>query len=308
MWTRLRLQNFKGYEDTGELDLRPLTILIGPNGGGKSSLLKFLMTLKQTAASTDISTTLITSVTDTDQEKYGYVDLGLYKDYVYMGDAKLGIDFFLGWDVQNGYSTQERPSVSAEQSARAISLTLNSKQLGTQVVVQKLSYHSSDHVKKDGDRSDELVCLERSDRSAYSVYLPAQQSDENLKAKSKDYEPQKFYRFPASLLKDLPFDTEARLREYASELENRLLNTFYLGPLRQQPRRIYQITGERHNDLGSKGEKTDSVLHADAEGKLIQQTSEWLQRLGIAESISLSRISKGNIFHINIHVKTNIIA
>ena len=78
MWTRLRLQNFKGYQDTGELELRPLTILIGPNGGGKSSILQFLMVLKQTAESADTSTTLITSI---DKEKSGYVDLGLYSTF-----------------------------------------------------------------------------------------------------------------------------------------------------------------------------------------------------------------------------------
>ena len=44
----LRLQNFKAFEDTGTLDLRPITVLAGPNSGGKSSILQSLLLLKQT--------------------------------------------------------------------------------------------------------------------------------------------------------------------------------------------------------------------------------------------------------------------
>jgi AAA15 family ATPase/GTPase len=40
----LRLQNFKAIRDSGLLTLTPLTILIGNNGSGKSSLIEGLMT------------------------------------------------------------------------------------------------------------------------------------------------------------------------------------------------------------------------------------------------------------------------
>ena len=44
----LRLQNFKAFQDTGTLSLKPLTVLAGPNSGGKSSILQSLLLLKQT--------------------------------------------------------------------------------------------------------------------------------------------------------------------------------------------------------------------------------------------------------------------
>jgi predicted ATPase len=299
MWTRISLKNFKGYKDTGELALRPLTILIGPNGGGKSTLLQFLMALKQTAESTDTSTTLITSI---DKEKSGYVDLGLYKDYVYMGEVERSVEFFLGWDAPNGAHAKERqPATVSEPRARAIALQLDNKRPGNQVVVKSLSYYAQDHIADDA--VEPLVRLERLDKAAYEAHLPAEWQGSTLKQKNREYEPQKFYRFSPQLLGDLPSDTEARLREYASEVEIRLLNTFYLGPLREQPQRYYVATGERPNDLGIKGQRIGTVLYAEAEGDLIQQTSLWLRRLGIAESVSLSRLAKGNIFHLNIHGK-----
>lgn len=45
MLEKLRIKNFKAHEDT-DLDLRPITIFIGPNNSGKSSVLQFLLLLK----------------------------------------------------------------------------------------------------------------------------------------------------------------------------------------------------------------------------------------------------------------------
>ena len=38
MLTRLRLENFKSWEDTGDIALKPITGFFGPNSSGKSSL------------------------------------------------------------------------------------------------------------------------------------------------------------------------------------------------------------------------------------------------------------------------------
>lgn len=48
MLTALRLQNFRSFVDTGWLDIRPITVLVGSNSTGKSSLLRFFPLLKQT--------------------------------------------------------------------------------------------------------------------------------------------------------------------------------------------------------------------------------------------------------------------
>lgn len=45
MLERLRLKNFKAHQDT-DLDLRPITVFIGPNNSGKSSIFQFLLLLK----------------------------------------------------------------------------------------------------------------------------------------------------------------------------------------------------------------------------------------------------------------------
>ena len=53
MLSKLRIINFKAWEDTGEIRLAPLTLIFGANSIGKSSLGHLLIALQQTLASSD---------------------------------------------------------------------------------------------------------------------------------------------------------------------------------------------------------------------------------------------------------------
>lgn len=53
MLKTLRIQNFKGWKDTGEIKFAPITLFFGANSSGKSSIGQFLMMLKQTVESSD---------------------------------------------------------------------------------------------------------------------------------------------------------------------------------------------------------------------------------------------------------------
>lgn len=58
MITSLRIQNFKGWKDTGKINFAPITLFLGSNSSGKSSIGQFLMLLKQSASSSDRQTVL----------------------------------------------------------------------------------------------------------------------------------------------------------------------------------------------------------------------------------------------------------
>ena len=53
MLTSLHLKQFKAWADTGSIALKPITLLLGTNSSGKSSLIKSLLLLKQTVESPD---------------------------------------------------------------------------------------------------------------------------------------------------------------------------------------------------------------------------------------------------------------
>ena len=54
MITHIRVKNFKSWQDSGQLDIAPLTGFFGTNSSGKSSLLQMLLLLKQTVGSDEI--------------------------------------------------------------------------------------------------------------------------------------------------------------------------------------------------------------------------------------------------------------
>lgn len=67
----VRLVNLRSLEDTGEIELRPLTILVGANSSGKSSFLRFFPLLRQTEREESGSPLLFFGAD---------VDFGEYKD------------------------------------------------------------------------------------------------------------------------------------------------------------------------------------------------------------------------------------
>src|ERR1700722_14587874 len=89
----IRWKNYRGFADTDWLDICPITILIGPNNSGKSSVMSPLLLLKQTVNSDDTKTPLIS---------HGeLVDIGSYKDYVHAHDKSKKIFFGLRFDTHD---------------------------------------------------------------------------------------------------------------------------------------------------------------------------------------------------------------
>jgi len=76
----LRLRGFKALADI-ELKFAPITVLIGPNGTGKSSVLQFFSVLNQSWGNNTL------------QASGNYVNLGDFNDIAHNHDAERGIEF-----------------------------------------------------------------------------------------------------------------------------------------------------------------------------------------------------------------------
>jgi len=94
MLTELTICNFKSWENTGQMQLAPLTGLFGTNSSGKTGIIQFLLMLKQTVESSDRQLVLYTG----DDEK-SYVDLGTISDIIYQHHIPGEIGFALTWDL-----------------------------------------------------------------------------------------------------------------------------------------------------------------------------------------------------------------
>ncbi len=69
MLTGLRICNFKSLKDTGKLDIKPITFLVGPNSSGKTSIFQAILALRQTIRNKEMKSALILN---------DYIDLGSF--------------------------------------------------------------------------------------------------------------------------------------------------------------------------------------------------------------------------------------
>jgi AAA15 family ATPase/GTPase len=81
----VRWQRFRGFPDTGWLRLKPLTILLGANNSGKSSLLAPLLLIKQSMGSKTGRNALMT--------RGDYVNVGSFRDFAHRHDADAQVKF-----------------------------------------------------------------------------------------------------------------------------------------------------------------------------------------------------------------------
>ncbi len=96
MLKELRIKNFKSLKDTGDLEIKPITLLVGPNSSGKSSLIQFLLLLKQTMESRYVENPLILNGT--------YIQLESYQNVIYRNDVDQNLEFEFSFDPQSHLS------------------------------------------------------------------------------------------------------------------------------------------------------------------------------------------------------------
>lgn len=115
MLSKLRIKNFKSWKDTGEINMAPITMFFGGNSSGKTSLLQFLLMLKQTAEAGNYSGQVLNFD--------GIVNLGNFKDVVRDHENKNAIDFVISASQQafSRYSCEQiSASIAEEQKSLVI--------------------------------------------------------------------------------------------------------------------------------------------------------------------------------------------
>ena len=93
MLKQLRIQNFKGWNDTGTIRMAPISLFFGANSSGKSSIGQFLMMLKQTVESPDRKAVFYPG------GKNSAVSLGSYQEMVFHRDPSKKITFDYRWSL-----------------------------------------------------------------------------------------------------------------------------------------------------------------------------------------------------------------
>ena len=278
MLTHLKLENFKIWRSTGPVRLAPITLLLGTNSSGKSSLIQSLLLIRQTVKGDDPNLDLNLGNPDADDS----VTLGQFKDLLCRHGAasesttatQVGIEFRWSEDglAENSTLFSARYNKGSAGSAELVYLRLG----------------------KDGQG----FSVQRRKPGIYRLSLATQAKP---LGQSADFRPQRSFAFSASTLNKLKEKGEL-IKPIGPTLLDELGRIIYLGPVRRLAQRDYVWSGRMPAHIGDDGAKAVDALIASgvarqrakkrnqalpAEALLFEQTIRWMKEMNLADGLSI---------------------
>ena len=255
MLDRLKIENFKAWREA-DLAFGRVTGFFGTNSAGKSSLLQFLLLLKQTRNATDRGLVL----------DFGgpadLVNLGTFTDVVHRHDEAARIRWHLDWtlpetlEIRDPMAPRSSPLFSGEELWTECEIGLRQARLWP----YRLAYRF-------GGAEFRLQPRHGSEK------------DFDLETTAEEFGFKRTRGHPWPLphpVKTHLFPNEARsyyqnsdfLGDFELAYEKLMDSLYYLGPLRGYPRREYHWAGASPSDVGQRGERTvDAMLAATRDGE-----------------------------------------
>lgn len=288
MLTHLKLDNFKIWKSTGPMRLAPVTLLLGTNSSGKSSLIQSLLLIRQTVKGDDPNLDLNLGNPDAGDS----VTLGRYKDVLCQhGDGyRVGIEF--RWSVSRDAS-QSTLFTATYVGGPAGSAVLERLRLG-----------------RDAQGFSVL-------RRPHGVYRLQLGDERKSRGQSPDFRPQRSFALSPAALSRLGSVGE-RIKGVGPELLAELARIIYLGPVRRLAQRDYVWSGQMPVTIGDDGSKTIDVLIASGvaaqtavkkgkslppEAQLIRDAAYWLKRMDLADALDVKILRGSNRYRLMVERK-----
>lgn len=295
----IKLENFKSIQESCEIEMAPITLLMGPNSSGKSSIIKPLLLMKQTADSRDIQRSV--------QFDGAYVSLGAFHDFVFNHDNSSQVKFTINfeparpliWRARTTKRTTSgrvfwkmvREEIKPENVTVIVSLGIGTQE---QIITKKTTYRF-------GDGNTGLFEIEkvRGERGVYSgkvSYKDEEMAYAPLK-KSKFYDMSQSPRlveYQPLRRSELGYNLPRLLNYITRQFELMILNIIYLGPLREAPAPLYGGVSERPQDVGTAGEDAATVLWVGRgerkQKELKRKVEKWMDTFEISKRINLKKL------------------
>jgi predicted ATPase len=291
MMTRLRIQNFKAWRDTGDLRLAPITVFFGSNSSGKSSLLQFLLMLRQTVESPDRRRVLHLG-------KSTPVELGAYRDLLYQHDLARNIKFELEWTLPRPLEIRDPllPSYRFSASAVAFSAEIATDDKGTQQQVRSLRYRL-----RNGQTLVVHMSAQENGGRKYALEADSYKLVRNPGPVWPLPPPVRFYGFPDEV--GVHYQNGRFTSDLALAFEQQLKRIQYVGPLRGNPERLYLWSGEVPEHVGWAGQRAIAALLAARDRSISQGLkkrsrpfpvviAEWLKEIGLLDQFEVREVGR----------------
>jgi hypothetical protein len=277
MLTQFRVENFKSWKDTGEIRMASLTGFFGTNSSGKTAILQFLLMLKQTVESSDQSQVLNFG------NEHTYVDLGTAANTVHKKQLPSSVSFSLTWNslhqgLPKGSGTIMLHMATPEWIKFSADLEFGNSDLSVKMMNYTYPAKGSEPCgvgmnKRDGNYFLNTYGIKGYENSANE--LPA---------------PVKIYGFSGRVFEE---GETFYSNNTSSRFEQCFANLYYLGPIREYPKRSYGWSGEKPQDVGRRGENTiAALLTARKQDPEIEiKIAHWLKVMGLIDDFKIDLIA-----------------
>ena len=287
----IRWKNYRSFADTGWITIRPLTILIGPNSSGKSSIIAPLLLMNQTMSSRDAVTPLVT--------RGPLINAGNYTDFIHMRDTTK--ELFLGFRFHLHEPEGQLDQIGT-YAPGALELTLTAGDRPEDVVLKRYELfdmykrqylyqyrrpngsYTLKGVNKNLMRNNEKMALYKS-KPVNFLFSPSLTLHEYYNSYGKDQKakPSEFSEEFSQYLRTVGFTFE-EFRDIFNMLS-------YIGPLRERPQRYYEVSGEIPRSVGTRGEHTANLLRRRFP-ELQKEINSWIKRFDFGDNILVNDLSE----------------
>ncbi len=279
MFTRLRLTNFKAWKNTGHIELKPVTMLLGTNSSGKSTLIQSLLLLKQTVQSPDRTVHLNLG----GDEVNDLFNFGSFDDVLNQA-AEGARQFAIGFDFHR--------EGSSRVGMGSFDCTYGRTSSGG-VTVHALDLSTA-------RRKFRAI---RRDKGAYSIVVD---NEATPRFKGSRYAPERSIAFSADAIADLDQDGP-EVEDLSLAIRRELDGISYLGPLRRNPERDYLWNKTKPGEIGIDGRSAIDALLANAllkgeeQNHIISGVSHWLSRMKVADKLEVRQLGRSSRYELIVH-------
>jgi predicted ATPase len=319
--TAFRVQNFMGFEDSGWIELRPITLLFGRNSSGKSALIRALLLLRQSLESEpgdgallfvkddgfdygDYSELVIDHAASKDMSFWFRVRFSTVDKHEGGEHLRRALDAINHFTVSGSAPTDERP----DTQTLTVRLIIGQSVQGLTDLKGLDIYTPTGELILRADKTDQ----ENNSKGPWMIATDFFDLDEdNSGAAIPDFWKQIEFFVQRGFLpwirpmenvlrgieEDTPAEDDARalgenflriwliLRGIRRSISSSLEQIDYLGPLRSSPQRFYYVAGKSLS-VPERGKNFVRNL-VKAESSTLKAINEWLNTSGIPYQLHL---------------------
>ena len=283
----LYVGNFKGIEGDQWIPLKPVTLFVGPNSSGKSSWIHALACLSQTMKLPNNRRPI--SLDD----EYASVHLGRFIEVIHSKSYQDAIS--LGVEIPD----VRFPMAGPRNQFRMVTGDLRASYTFKSTLRTQNTYLHTASLVVGAERFDVRRISGRYEvsRTPAGKKVAFEQADGFLLRPI----------FRGGRIAMETFAMSESLVEVQRFIQEALRNTLYLGPFRQPPQRRYPTRGASPAEVGPQGESAVTMLANEVVQfqvrPHIKQVAGWLNLLGLAKDLEVSRVGKSDLFGVNVTLK-----